>query len=288
MNPSYLNHGLLALFVKYPKQFIEAYAKQIQGTGYKRSQSAIFAPLLRGLKMNTPAERQLDQSLASFSDQQKQIKDAILEYLKTAESAATIQKLDEAYQSALSRLVNTYIDKESTDASESELSSLLYDRLTIARFLDKNAESEPAVRKAYIMAGWVDPLIEVEELQKFVKEFGFKSIHFTTVLNSLTNLQKKADCDQIASLLKSLHDSRPAKFRKYFIEHLEQSATFSESGQLTDMYGGFDTVCGTWYYAILKPIIEHPETRDRAIAAIEKIITHLPNEKKHFLEDLLK
>ncbi|MDX1929374.1 MAG: serine/threonine-protein kinase [Pirellulaceae bacterium] len=287
MNSSYLNHGLLALFERYPKQFIEAYARHLQGTGYNRSRAALFAPLLRALKMNTPTERQLDQSLESFSDQQKQTKAAIVEFLKTDESAAAIQKLDEAYQIALSRLMDTYIDKESNDASESELSSLLYDRLTISRFLDKNAESEPTVRKARIMAGWIDPVLEVEELHMFVKEFGFKSIHFTTVLNSLTNLRKKADCDQIASLLKSLHDSRPAKFRKYFLEHLEQSATFSESGQLTDMFGGFDTVCGTWYYAILKPLIEHPETRDRAIAAIEKIIKHLPNEKKHFLEDLL-
>jgi hypothetical protein len=163
---------------------------------------------------------------------------------------------------------------------------VLNDRLTIAGYLDKNVENEPAIRKARIMADRSEPLIELEELQAFVKEFGFKPIHFCRVLNELPSLQKKTNCEQIANLIKGLHDARPAAFRKYFLEHLELSATHS---QLVDLYiGGLDATCERWYYAILKPLIEHPETRDRALAAIEKIIKFLPPEKKPFLEELWK
>ena len=95
-----------------------------------------------------------------------------------------------------------------------------------------------------------------------------------------------SNCEGIAGLIKGLYDSRPEEFRKYFLDDLEAYADKPESVAL-DMYGGLDATCGTWYHAILNPLIEHADTRARAIAAMEKIIERLPAEKKHFLQDLL-
>lgn len=200
-----------------------------------------------------------------------------------AESAATIQKLDEAYQSALEKLVDAYVDKENTEEIAGEVSSLLYDRLIIAHYLGKAVESE-ATLKARIMTEGSDE-IKIDQLLAFASKFGYESIHFSTIFNALASIHNSAKCEEIASLVKGLHDSRPTAFRNYFLDDLENSF---EGGGFVDFYGGLDATCEHWYYAILNPLIEHPETRERARAAITKIIKQLPPEKKRFLEDLLK
>jgi len=289
LNSLYVNDGLKQLFESYPRQFIETYAKQLRSVNHDIPRLLVWPPmqpLLRiAVKRLTPVERRLDAGNEMMTEPQAKTLEALFKFLKTPESVAVIQQLDEAYQLALAQVVATYADKNSSDESVEELSNLLHDRLTIARYLGKDVESESAVQKGFVMAGWP---VELEQLQTYEKESGYKSIAFYGILQAAISIQTSTDGEQFAHLIEGVYDSRPVGFRKFFIDDLEQSAARFEKGVRVNFLGGeLDAACGVWYQAILKPLFSDPATRPRAIAAIKKIVDHLPPESKHFLEDLL-
>ncbi len=302
LNPSYLNRGLVTLFARYPKQFIEAYAKRLKSVNRDASGTRPLPQLIAALNSQTPEALRIVSARTYTPGESNESKDPLVEFLKSPEARVVIEQLDEAFETAIDRVADG--NKQLTDQGFLELHTLLYGKFIASRFLGKEIR-HPAIERGLRL------LLVNEKSQTKLRtvslgllvycasKFGYESIPFQLLENAQNEIAVSTNCDDIRQLVVGIRTSRPKEFCEYFTARLELIATNLEApsygsgsgnqNQAMRLFGKLDAECDEWYREIVQPLLEDPETRTRAAGALKKILNYLPpdSKEKQFLVTLL-
>lgn len=294
-DPSFTRTALHTLLVRYPEEMVSAYAASLDGTPFTASRTTIISPLISAMESLTPQDKQLGFRRGVLSDKATDA-EALVKYLQSDRAAQTIEELGRVHQKALEKL--------RPQLAFQDLQSLLLSRLAIANYLGRDVTQEPAVLESLRTLvdvqqkrGEPSKLLSLELLFIVAEKFGFDAIPFQAFQAAGLDFAMSDKCDVIKKLVTGLHDSRPDEFCEFFTEDLERFAKYLDDakskGQTNvsvtamHLYGGLSAECDVWYHELLERLLQNSKTKDRTVTALKQIITHLPTEDMHYLEDVL-